>query len=45
MAEGGPPALQPAPVVPATTAPPVQLPDNPDQAIPPAQPGQLALGC
>ena len=42
MAEGGPPALQPPPVAPATPAPLVQPPDDQDQVIPPTQPGQHA---
>ena len=50
MADGGPPALQPPPVAPATPAPLVQLPAQPvqpvqpKQLVPPAEPGQqLAL--
>ena len=43
MTEGGPPALQPPPVVPDTPASPVQppaQPAQPDQLIPLVQPGQ-----
>ena len=45
MADRGPPALQPSPAVPAAPpAPPVQLPGQPNQLVPPAQPGQQAHG-
>ena len=42
MAEGGSPALQPPPVLPATPAPQVQppaQPAQPDQLVPPTRPG------
>ena len=42
MAEGGPPVLQTPPVVQAAPAPLVQIPAQPvqpDQLVPPAQPG------
>ena len=42
MAEGGPPAPQPSPVVPATPASlvqPLAQPAHPDQLVPPPQPG------
>ena len=45
MADRGPPALQPSPVVPvAPTAPLVQPPGQPDQLVPPAQPRKQAHG-
>ena len=47
MADGGPPAPQPHPVVPAAPAPLVQPPTQPaqpDKLIPPTQPGQHAHG-
>ena len=42
MAEGGPPAMQPPPVAPATSAPlvqPADQPAQPDQLVPQAQQG------
>ena len=43
MAEGGPPALQPPPVVTDTPpAPQVQLPSQQNQPVLPIQPGQPA---
>ena len=44
MAEGGPPALQPLLVEPATPVPLVQPPAQPDDLIPPTEPGQHAHG-